>query len=154
MLCASSGTAQPWQRAFTYGDVPKAQWLAEIYVDVDLLATDYGRVDGFRRILVGAPLWIRTPDLRAIRLYATSDDPDVVSDRQIQAKPGGTKADKIASQAGLDRGKDASRATTVEVQADDEPRRKTCRSRLSLSHTRCTERSRLALSWSGRLGNP
>jgi hypothetical protein len=55
------GIDRPWERAFTYGDAQRAEWLAPIYLDVDL-ETDYGeRVDGFRRVLVGAPLWIRTP---------------------------------------------------------------------------------------------
>jgi len=59
-----------WRRAFTYGDIQDvAEWLAEIYLDVDLLSAGKGREDGFRRIIVGAPVWIRTPRLRAIRMY-------------------------------------------------------------------------------------
>jgi len=115
------GTDKPWQRAFTYGDVTKARWLAQIYLDVDLLATGHGREHGFRRILVGAPLWIRTPDPRAIRLYATSDDPDVVEARQVQTRRGGARGEKVSSRASLDHGGDTSGAATVEVQADDEP---------------------------------
>jgi hypothetical protein len=79
------GIDEPWQRAFTYGDVAKAEWLAQIYLDIDLLTTEAGREDGFRRVLVGAPLWIRTPSLRAIRLYATSDDSGVVEGRRFRA---------------------------------------------------------------------
>src|SRR5437763_1464427 len=67
------GLDRPWQRAFTYGDVSKAEWLAQIYLDIDLLETDNGREDGFRRVLIGAPLWIRTPPPEAIRLYTTND---------------------------------------------------------------------------------
>jgi hypothetical protein len=75
------GMDRPWERAFTYGDAQRAEWLAQIYLDVDL-ETDHGeRVDGFRRVLVGAPLWIRTPRPRAIRLYATCDDPWIVAER-------------------------------------------------------------------------
>src|SRR5262249_46936205 len=77
------GINQPWQRTFTYGDAAKAQWLAQIYLDVDLFATGNARENGFRRILVGVPLWIRTPDPRAITLYATSDHPEVIEARQI-----------------------------------------------------------------------
>jgi hypothetical protein len=82
------GFDRPWQRAFTYGDATGAEWLAQIYIDVDLAATDYGRVDGFRRILVGAPLWIRTRSPQAVDLYARSSTPHVVKDRRIRAKWG------------------------------------------------------------------
>ncbi len=78
------GIYRPWQRSFTYGDVRRAEWLAQIYLDVELHTTE----DGFRRVLVGAPLWIRTPKLRSVRLYATSEDPCVVADRKSQAKRG------------------------------------------------------------------
>lgn len=46
---AELGTNEAWRRAFTYGDAREAQWLAQIYLDVDLLATDVGRWYGFRR---------------------------------------------------------------------------------------------------------
>jgi hypothetical protein len=79
------GIDRPWERAFTYGDAQRAEWLAQIYLDVDL-ETDYGeRVNGFRRVLVGAPLWIRTPRPRAIRLYATCDDPYIAAERDTHA---------------------------------------------------------------------
>jgi hypothetical protein len=59
-----------WRRSFTYGDIQSiAEWFAEIYLDVDLISSGMGRVDGFRRIVVGAPIWVRTPRLRAVRLY-------------------------------------------------------------------------------------
>ena len=68
-----TGNLEPlkgWRRSFTYGDIQDvAEWLAEIYLDVDLVSSGRGREDGFRRIIVGAPVWIRTPRLRAIRLY-------------------------------------------------------------------------------------
>ena len=116
---AELGTKKPWKRAFTYGDARKAEWLAQIYLDVDLQATEYGPVNDFRRVLIGAPLWIRTPHPRAIRLYATSDDRDVVADRQIQARRGSPSAKKSSSRANSGR-TNISRPTTVEVQADDE----------------------------------
>lgn len=86
------GINEPWKRAFTYGDAREAQWLAQIYLDVDLLTTDDGLRYGFRRVLVGAPLWIRTPDPRAIRLYATSDNIEVAAPRRIRTKQAVTKA--------------------------------------------------------------
>ena len=82
------GTVKPWKRSFTYGDSNKAQWLAQIYLDVDLVAGGRGREDGFRRILVGAPLWIRTPAPHPVRLYAETDDPEVQFDLPLQAKRG------------------------------------------------------------------
>jgi hypothetical protein len=67
------GNDRPWQRAFTYGDVQDvAQWLAEIYLDVDITdvpETGHDRYNGICRVLVGAPLWIRTPEPAAMRLY-------------------------------------------------------------------------------------
>jgi hypothetical protein len=82
------GTVKPWKRSFTYGDSNKAQWLAQIYLDVDLVAGGRDREDGFRRILVGAPLWIRTPAPHPVRLYAETDDPEVQFDLPLQAKRG------------------------------------------------------------------
>jgi hypothetical protein len=82
------GTAKPWKRSFTYGDANKAQWLAQIYLDVDLPASGLDREDGFRRIIVGAPLWIRTPAPHPVRLYTKTDDPEIKSDRFLQAQRG------------------------------------------------------------------
>lgn len=70
----TGGTQEPplkgWRRSFTYGDIQNiAEWFAEIYLDVDLISSGMGRVDGFRRVIVGAPVWVRTPRLRAVRLY-------------------------------------------------------------------------------------
>jgi hypothetical protein len=60
----------PWHRAFVFGDVSDAaEWLAEIYIDVDLVAETGCTYNGYRRILIGAPLWITTPYLRSVRLY-------------------------------------------------------------------------------------
>jgi hypothetical protein len=62
---------EPWKRSFTYGDVEDcAEWCAQVYLDVDLVEAGLGPEDGFRRILVGAPIWVRTPRLRAVRLYS------------------------------------------------------------------------------------
>ena len=67
------GLDRPWRRAFTYGDLERdAEWLAKIYCDVDLTelpCTGYDRYWGFRRVLIGAPFWIRTPNPQALRLY-------------------------------------------------------------------------------------
>jgi hypothetical protein len=68
------GIDRAWERSFTYGEVAKAQWLAEIYIDVDVSSTQsLLSQSGFRRVLVGAPLWIKTPEPQAIKLYAQAD---------------------------------------------------------------------------------
>ena len=61
---------QPWRRAFTLGDVREtAEWLAEVYYDVDLVSEIGEPFDGYGRIIIGAPLWIMTPYVKNIRLY-------------------------------------------------------------------------------------
>lgn len=78
------GMDRPWQRAYTYGDAREAEWLAQIYMDVrreDLGEKDIEMVDAHAhapvcRLLIGAPMWIRTPSPRAVRLYANCDDLD------------------------------------------------------------------------------
>ena len=78
------GLDRPWERAFTYGDAREAQWLAEIYLD--MTRADF-EADGFdfphweeaipyQRVLIGTPLWMRTPSPEAITLYAGRDDLD------------------------------------------------------------------------------
>lgn len=60
------------------GYADPAEWLAEIYLDVDLTRspeTGYKRAGDFRRILVGAPLWVRAAHPGAIRLYAELKPP-------------------------------------------------------------------------------
>lgn len=79
--------ARPWHRGFTYGHISDlGEWFAEIYCDVrasELLrrvaaglpvgASAGPPVDEilqwYDRIVVGSPLWIRTPSLRAVTLY-------------------------------------------------------------------------------------
>ncbi len=61
---------RPWRRAYTLGDVREtAEWLAEVYYDVDLLSEIGEPFDGYGRIVIGAPLWIMTPYVKNIRLY-------------------------------------------------------------------------------------
>jgi hypothetical protein len=73
--------SRPWNRAFTFGDVPQvADWLAEIYLDVDLIAATGCTYNGYGRILVGAPLWIATPYLNRVRLYEDFERNDLDAD--------------------------------------------------------------------------
>jgi hypothetical protein len=81
------GTTKPWKRAYTYGDVRKAEWLAQIYLDV--AAEDIPGVReeyGYRRILIGAPLWIRTRHSRSVRVYSESRNLRIRFDRYLQAR--------------------------------------------------------------------
>ncbi|MFJ6196202.1 hypothetical protein [Micromonospora sp. NPDC092111] len=59
---------QPWRRGYTFGDAPDAEWFAEIYSDVVLDKDRWGLDEPVDRILVGAPLWVRTPRA-AVRRY-------------------------------------------------------------------------------------
>jgi hypothetical protein len=57
----------PWRRGFSYGHIDDAaEWLADIFVDVLI---DADRLRRFDRVLVGAPLWIRTPTPSSLRIY-------------------------------------------------------------------------------------
>ena len=79
----SYGMDKPWRRSYTYGDVREGHWLARIYLDMSredfeaegINIEDWADGVPIRRVLIGAPLWIRTPDPRAVRLYAHWDDP-------------------------------------------------------------------------------
>jgi hypothetical protein len=65
---------RPWTRGFTVGYADEAEWLAEIYVDVEL-TKDRWRFHpdepeyGAERILIGAPIWIRTISPKPVTLY-------------------------------------------------------------------------------------
>ena len=59
-----------WRRAFTFGDIQDtAEWLMEVYCDIDLVNETVGTFDGYGRVIIGAPLWIMTPYLKNVRLY-------------------------------------------------------------------------------------
>ncbi|MEU5847287.1 hypothetical protein [Saccharopolyspora shandongensis] len=63
-----------WNRGFTYGDVlGVGEWLAEVYLDFDFTETLAGPESGHHRVLIGAPLWLRTPTPEAIRIYSQHD---------------------------------------------------------------------------------
>ncbi|GAA2801591.1 hypothetical protein [Saccharopolyspora taberi] len=75
IACRQGGTSPTrtdgYYRGFTYGETRDvAEWCAEIYWDVDLRDTPEGPEEGHTRVLVGAPLWVRTPSLRSIHLYS------------------------------------------------------------------------------------
>lgn len=66
---------QPWTRGFTLGSTEASEWLAEIYLDVEVdkvrwnLQRDGISSPDVSRILVGAPLWVRTPGPDAVTRY-------------------------------------------------------------------------------------
>jgi hypothetical protein len=60
---------KPWTRGFTIGSADETEWFAIIYKDV-VLGEGRSRWDSpADRILVGAPLWIRTALPQRITLY-------------------------------------------------------------------------------------
>jgi hypothetical protein len=88
------GMHRPWMRAYTYGDAREAEWLAQIYLDMSreeleaegISTNDYAYNFPVSRILVGAPLWIRTPSPRSVRIYANCDSLDMSLDEDEPIK--------------------------------------------------------------------
>jgi hypothetical protein len=64
---SSDHDGRPWTRGFTLGHSDDAQWFAEIYSDVTLDKNRWSLDEDVDRILIGAPLWIRTTSQRLIR---------------------------------------------------------------------------------------
>jgi hypothetical protein len=60
---------KPWSRGFTFADVRDSEWFAEIYGDVVLTKERWHLDEPVDRILIGAPLWIRTPRMTNVRRY-------------------------------------------------------------------------------------
>ncbi|MEV4813851.1 hypothetical protein [Micromonospora avicenniae] len=68
--------AEPWRRGFTYGHVSEVgEWFMEVFYDSDLRCTPHRFQEHFDRVIVGAPLWIRTPTLRSLELYDEGREP-------------------------------------------------------------------------------
>jgi hypothetical protein len=72
---------RPWTRGFTIGSVESTEWFADIYVDVELTGDrwDFTPAEpeyGAERILIGAPIWVRTASSAPVTFYhAGSDGP-------------------------------------------------------------------------------
>jgi len=62
---------KPWTRGFTLGHASESEWLAEIYSDVELTKSRWNFDDDedVDRILIGAPLWVRTPRPQSVIRY-------------------------------------------------------------------------------------
>jgi len=91
------GMDRPWMRSYTYGDARQAQWLAQIYLDMtreeleaeNIDTNDYAYDFPISRILIGVPLWIRTPNPRSVRIYADCDNLDMSLDGPIDIRGDG-----------------------------------------------------------------
>jgi len=75
IACQQGGDVnKPSDRGFTYGHLAEVgEWMMEVYHDVDFGDRTTRSGDGYRRVLLGAPLWVRTPSLESFVAYA---DPD------------------------------------------------------------------------------
>lgn len=60
---------RPWTRGFTLGHADDSEWFAEIYSDVILDKSRWRLDEDVDRILIGAPLWVRTPQPQAVTRY-------------------------------------------------------------------------------------
>jgi hypothetical protein len=60
---------KPWTRGFTLSHAEDSEWFAEIYSDVELDQSRWDLDRAVDRIIIGAPLWIRTPGAQSITRY-------------------------------------------------------------------------------------
>lgn len=60
---------KPWTRGFTLSHADESEWFAEIYSDVVLDKNRWELDEDVDRILIGAPLWVRTPTPQAVTRY-------------------------------------------------------------------------------------
>ncbi|MFE3430306.1 hypothetical protein [Streptomyces sp. NPDC059171] len=63
----------PWTRGYTLAHADDSEWFAQIYTDVVLTEGRWhlrGEMSGAQRILVGAPVWLRTASQDSIVRYA------------------------------------------------------------------------------------
>lgn len=65
---------KPWTRGYTVGSADEAEWMVEVYKDVELTKERWRDLDA-DRIVIGAPLWIRTPTSRPVQLYQARTKP-------------------------------------------------------------------------------
>ncbi|GAA0348160.1 hypothetical protein GCM10009540_80660 [Streptomyces turgidiscabies] len=66
---------RPWTRGYTLGHAPQCEWFAEIFTDVVLAPARWNfqaddPLNGASRILVGAPVWVRTASPRSVVRYS------------------------------------------------------------------------------------
>jgi hypothetical protein len=72
-ITPGSEHGKPWTRGFTLSHADDSEWVAEIYTDVVLdksrWSFDWDFDEPVDRIMIGAPLWIRTPGAQSITRY-------------------------------------------------------------------------------------
>ncbi len=66
-----SEDGNPWTRGFTLSHTDDSEWFAEIYADVELDKSRWDLDEAVDRIMIGAPLWIRTPGAQSVMRYHT-----------------------------------------------------------------------------------
>jgi hypothetical protein len=64
-----SQRGKAWTRGFTLSHADDSEWFAEIYTDVVLDKNRCNLDEAVDRIIIGAPLWIRTPGAQSITRY-------------------------------------------------------------------------------------
>ena len=73
MTSIGAHAERPWTRGFTLGHASDCEWLAVIYLDAVLDPDRWNfkgdSCDGASRILVGAPVWIRTASRESVVRY-------------------------------------------------------------------------------------
>ncbi|MFJ7244567.1 hypothetical protein ACIQWA_07925 [Kitasatospora sp. NPDC098652] len=73
---------EPWIRPWALGHATDVEWLAVIYSDVTLDPERWNfsgtTLEGTQRIIVGAPLWVRTATSKAVVRYADLRQPPTV----------------------------------------------------------------------------
>ncbi|MGA5431946.1 hypothetical protein ACPCIZ_04340 [Streptomyces cellulosae] len=68
---------RPWTRGYTLAHADNSEWFAQIYTDVVLTEGRWrlsGNMAGAQRILVGAPVWVRTASPTSVTRYAQLQD--------------------------------------------------------------------------------
>ena len=71
---SESDSEEPWTRPWALGHADEAEWLAVVYSDVTLdperWHLDGTEFEGTHRIIVGAPVWVRTATPQAVVRYS------------------------------------------------------------------------------------
>jgi hypothetical protein len=68
-ITPDSEPGKPWTRGFTLSHADDSEWFAEIYRDVVLDKDRWDLDKPVDRVMIGAPLWIRTPGTQSITRY-------------------------------------------------------------------------------------
>jgi hypothetical protein len=99
LVCHQGGAFdESCHRGFTYGHVSDVgEWMLEVYLDVEFREDRTDSGCAYDRVIIGAPLWIRTPSARALTLYANYS-PDELR-RMTPILPGASRAEQDGRQS-------------------------------------------------------